>query len=345
MSAHVPAVWFPAVRAGTGTDVFTERLVDGLRKHGVRAGITWLPLRAEYAPWSVRVPTPPAWANLVHVNSWLDLRFLPRNFPVVATIHHSMHSPEANATKTACRSAYHRYWIARNERRLLRRANKAVAVSRFAAEVARRWVVDRDYEVIYNGVNTSVFHPDGRQRRPNVPFRLLYVGGWTANKGVEMLAPIARELGERFVLRYTGTPKSRKKTMPPNMQDIGRLHGDDAVAAAMRDADALLFPSRGEGFGLVVAEAMACGVPVVATKGSSLPELIEDDVTGILCTQDDVVAYVSAIRKLALNRERTRLMGMAARKRAESLFGLRDMTEAYVRLYERCGTPCGPRLR
>ena len=52
MNTHKPepAVWFPAVRAGTGTDVFTERLVEGLNKRGIRAEITWLPLRAEYAP-------------------------------------------------------------------------------------------------------------------------------------------------------------------------------------------------------------------------------------------------------------------------------------------------------
>lgn len=44
------AVWFLAIRTGTGTDVFTERLVEGLRKRGIRAEITWLPLRAEYLP-------------------------------------------------------------------------------------------------------------------------------------------------------------------------------------------------------------------------------------------------------------------------------------------------------
>ena len=45
----IPAIWFPAVRTGTGTDVFTERLVAGLIARGIRAEITWLPLRAEYA--------------------------------------------------------------------------------------------------------------------------------------------------------------------------------------------------------------------------------------------------------------------------------------------------------
>lgn len=78
-----PAVWFPAIRAGSGTDVFTERLVEGLRRRGIRAEITWLPLRAECAPWSVAVPKPPAWANIVHINSWLPGPVVPDGLPLV----------------------------------------------------------------------------------------------------------------------------------------------------------------------------------------------------------------------------------------------------------------------
>ncbi|MCQ4974462.1 hypothetical protein NE662_09525, partial [Bifidobacterium pseudocatenulatum] len=64
-----PAIWFPAIRTGTGTDVFTQRLVEGLVAIGIRAEITWLPLRAEYLPWTVAVPQPPNWATIVHVNT------------------------------------------------------------------------------------------------------------------------------------------------------------------------------------------------------------------------------------------------------------------------------------
>lgn len=337
MSVHPdPAVWFPAVRTGTGTDVFTERLIKGLHARGIRADITWLPLRAEYAPWSVHVPEPPAWANLVHVNTWLHPRFLPPGLPIIATIHHSVYAPEAGAYKTVLRAAYHRFWIAPNERRLLRKADKVVAVSHFSAEVARRWLLDREYEVIYNGVDTSIFQPGDRQRQPERPFRLLYVGGWTANKGVELLAPIMRELGDAFVLRYTGAPEPEKRTMPANMQDIERLPGDDAVAAAMRDAEALLFPSRSEGFGLVAAEAMACGLPVIATRGSSLSEVVEDGITGMLCRQDDIPAFVAAVRALASDPARAGMMGGAARSRAQSLFDIQGMLDAYIGMYRAC---------
>ncbi|MGN6655445.1 MAG: hypothetical protein ACTHJ9_08915, partial [Rhodanobacter sp.] len=86
-------MWFPTVRTGSGSEVFTVRLVEELNNRGLRAEIAWLPLRAEFAPWTVPVPEPPAWANIVHVNTWLHPRFFPEHMPVVATLHHSIHHP------------------------------------------------------------------------------------------------------------------------------------------------------------------------------------------------------------------------------------------------------------
>src|SRR5690606_2448467 len=88
-----PAVWLPAILAGTGADVFTMRLCDGLNARGLRAEITWLPRRAEYLPWTVQVPRPPEWANVAHVNSWLPQRFWPKGLPSVVTVHHLVHDP------------------------------------------------------------------------------------------------------------------------------------------------------------------------------------------------------------------------------------------------------------
>lgn len=334
-AAREPAVWFPTVRTGTGTDVFTERLVAGLRQRGIRAEITWLPLRAEYAPWTVHVPEPPAWATIAHVNTWLHPRFLPKHLPIVATIHHSVHDPDAKAYKGFARAAYHRWWIAPNERRVLRRADRVVAVSHFVAEATKRTLLDVPIQVIHNGVDTDKFRPGNRQRRSGEPFRLLYVGSWMARKGVDLLAPIMRELGEGFELRYTGgaAAERHKREMPANMRDIGRLESDEAVVAAMQDADALLFPSRSEGFGLVAAEAMACSLPVIATRGSSLTEVVEDGITGTLCARDDVAAFVADARALKKDPERTHRMACAARASVLARFSHDGMIDTYVKVY------------
>jgi len=334
-----PAVWFPAVRAGTGADVFTKRLATGLRQRGIRTEIRWLPLRAEYAPWSVRVPKPPEWATVVHVNSWLHPRFLPAHLPVVATLHHSVHHPDLEPYKGRLRGLYHQLWIRSVERRTLRRSDVVVAVSRFVADTARRTLFDRPMKVIYNGVDTERFRPS-TQRLPHKPFRLLYVGSWISRKGVDLLAPIMRELGDGFELCYTGGPAAQRdrRDMPPNMRDIGRLQGDDAVVAAMQDADAFLFPSRSEGHPLVVIEAMACGVPAIATRGSSLVEVVEDGLNGTLCRRDDVTAFAEAARNTACDIDTYEQLRSHARTLVCSRFSVDAMIADYVKCYVTCTT-------
>lgn len=332
--SDAPAIWFPAVRTDTGTDVFTERLAAKLGAHGLRTAITWLPLRAEYAPWTVHVPTPPGWATICHINTWLHPRFIPPRLPVVATLHHSVHDPALHPYKGWLRAAYHRRWIAPIERRGLQRADRVIAISRFVAEMARRTLRDVPMDVIHNGIDTVQFRPGSRERMPGEAFRLLYVGSWMARKGVDLLPLIMRELGEGFELHYTGGPASRrdKPGMPANMHDIGRL-SSDGVIAAMQNTDAFLFPSRSEGFGLAAAEAMACGLPVIATRGSSLPEVVEDGVSGLLCPQDDVAAFARAIRHLATDTTAWREMSSNAVARVHAMFSEDSALTAYLQVY------------
>lgn len=337
-STYRAAVWFPAVRTGTGTDVFTERLAESLERRGIRSEITWLPLRAEYAPWTVSIPAPPKWAKIAHVNSWLHPRFLPKHLPVLATIHHAIHHPDVLEHKNFARAMYHRSWIMPNERRLLQRADQIVAVSQFVAKTAKKALIDVPMKVIYNGVDTELFRPSTRLKRDDESFCLLYVGGWKKLKGVDLLAPIMHKLGDGFHLCYTGQGAARndRAAPPANMHDLGRLSGDEAVVAAMQYADALLFPSRSEGFGLVAAEAMAYGLPVIAVRGSSLVEVVEDGETGILCRQDDIAAFATACHRLKEDPELRCAMSTAARERAVRLFSIDKMVDAYVETYAEC---------
>ncbi|EZH81606.1 glycosyl transferase family 1 [Ectopseudomonas composti] len=190
-------------------------------------------------------------------------------------------------------------------------------------------------QVIYNGIDTEKFKPENHPRQTDECFRLLYVGSWMTRKGVDLLAPIMRELGEDFELRYTGgaTATQDKPDMPKNMHDIGRLQGDAAIVSAMQDVDVLLFPSRSEGFGLVAAEAMACGLPVIAFSDTCLEEIVQDGVTGRLLPLGDVHATAEAVREIARSSTSRNVMSVAARNRAVSRFGLPAMLDAYLNAY------------
>lgn len=334
MNHPSPAVWFPAVRAGSGADVFTERLCAGLNACGIRAEITWLPLRAEYAPWSVPVPRPPHWANVVHVNSWLPPRFLPRDLPIVSTVHHCVHDPALAPYKGMARRLYHAVWIRQVETANLQYAQRRVAVSHYTAQQAKAAFGCADIAVIHNGVDTGRFRPIARSM-PQRPFRLLYVGNWNPRKGVDLLGAVLAKLGDAFELHYTADRKGAhgRYALPRNSHHLGCLD-TQALIAAYQNADALLFPSRLEGFGLVVAEAMACGLPVIATDTSALPELVKHGVTGMLCPKDDIAAFAAAARTLAEDLKLWQAMRQAARQRAEARFDERRQINHYIRLYQ-----------
>jgi glycosyltransferase involved in cell wall biosynthesis len=103
------------------------------------------------------------------------------------------------------------------------------------------------------------------------------------------------------------------------------------VAAWLRRAAVYVHPARWEGFGLGVLEAMLAGLPVVATRVSSLPELVADGDTGLLVPRDDAPALAEAVAQ-ALERPE---LGAAGRDRARTLFSVERMTTRTLELYER----------
>lgn len=327
-----PAVWFPTVRTGTGTDVFTERLVEGLNQQGIRAEITWLPLRAEYLPWTVKIPHPPEWATIVHVSTWLNRRFLPQDLPIIATLHHSIHDPNLRPHKGLLRALYHQFWIAPNERRVMKQAKQVTAVSQFVSDMAKQTLCDVPIEIIYNGVDTTLFCPSNKVKEKGEPLRLLYIGSWMRRKGVDLLAPIMSELGPEFELYYTGGTSAEKDKlkMPDNMHDLGRLNQQEVIQA-MQSSDLLLFLSRSEGFGLVVAEAMACGLPVVALKGTAVDELIEHEVTGYLV--NDSNDAVAVLKKSYTNNKILSQLSKSANNFISKKFSDRFMLDTYIHNY------------
>jgi glycosyltransferase involved in cell wall biosynthesis len=246
-----------------------------------------------------------------------------------------MHDAELLPHKDVARTIYHRYWIAPRERKVLARASRVVAVSRYAAAVARRALLDVPVEVIPNAVDTQAFRPRAREVEPGAPFRLLYLGRWREMKGVGLLGPLARMLGPDYRIDVTGIPDDRsvRSGLPPNVHDIGVQRGQAAVIEALHRADALIVPSLSEGFGLVAIEAMACGVPVIASRLPAMLEIIEDGGTGILCTPGAVEEFARAAGNLRANEALRALKGARARQLAVDKFGINAMVDAYLTVY------------
>jgi glycosyltransferase involved in cell wall biosynthesis len=333
-----PAVWFPAIVSGSGADVYTEMLCGLLNGSGLRARIDWLDRRAEFLPWAFPRPAAPVWAGLAHVNSCLHRRFIPTGLRWVATVHHVVHDPAFAPYKSRWQALYHRAWVLPLERRILRGAARVVAVSEFTGRQAASVFGIRTVDVIPNWIDSRLFRPgEGDRTVPHTPFRLLFVGNPSRRKGADLLPRIAAQLGRGFELRFTGGLKRLRGVgrLPSNMTPLGPVDGREGMAQVYREHDALVFPSRLEGFGLAAAEAQACGLPVVATRGAALPEVVQHGVGGLLCPQDDVGAFAAACRLLAQDHGLWRRLRADARAWALERLSEAGRAAAYAECYRK----------
>lgn len=331
-------VWLPTVRVGTGTDVFTQRLADALARHDITTHISWFPPQFEFMPSLLRLVRPPAGTDIVFANSWNGFAFKRTALPLVVTMHHSGFDPAVRSYRTHAQRIYHRLLIRRFEERSYQAANAVTAVSMFSANSVKRATGLGKVEVIHNWIDINRFQPDpisGVQPQGNHPFRLLFVGKPTPSKGADLLAPIMRRLGPDFELRIAGRLNPTKNAgYPANINVLGWLN-EEQLIRAYQECDALLFPSHSEGFGYVALEAMACGKPAITTHATALPEVVMNDVTGILCSPNDVNGFANACRRLAANPALCLKMGRAARLRAVAQFSEEKTITRYLELIQR----------
>ena len=325
-------VWLPTLRAGTGADVYTERVAAGLERRGMQACVTWHNRYFELFPYLLgRVPLP-LQTDIVLANSWYGHAFRRQQARLIIAAHHCVHDAACTPYKSVLQKIYHAAFIYRHEQRSFMKADRVVAISNYTADTVTRIFNVRRPDVIYNGIDTDFFSP-GQMTAGKKKFNLLFVGTPSRRKGFDLLPLIMQKLGNRFTLLYTGKSGQVTRDSVENMQNAGWLDGN-ALVAAYRECDALLFPSRYEGFGYAVCEAMACGKPVITSDNSSLPELVQHNESGLLCRTDDIDAFVTAARLLADNPDLARHMGGAGREHVLRNFTLEKMTDNYIRLFE-----------
>ena len=117
--------------------------------------------------------------------------------------------------------------------------------------------------------------------------------------------------------------------------DLAWLPGERAdVPAVMRGLNAFVLPSLAEGVSNTILEAMACGLPVIATDVGGNAELVQHGQAGLVIPPDDVPAMAQALCRLATQPLEAQRMGTAGRAAIEQRFSLQAMVAAYQRLYD-----------
>lgn len=328
-------IWFPLIRGWSGTDIFTERLAQVLKDEGFETEITYFSPFYEFAPFLLTKVSAPLGTQIIHTNSWSGFAFKRKNIPLVVTEHHCVFDPAFLPYKSLLQRLYHNVLIRPYEWSSFKAASAVTTVSNYTASSLSQVFDIQNAHVIYNWVDTSFFKPSGSDEKgQRKPFRLLYVGNLSRRKGTDLLRPVMEKLGSDFELHYTSGLRSPHNRLveSENMYSVGSLTGQKLVEA-YQGCDAFIFPSRFEGFGLAVLEAMACGKPVIVSNNSALPEVVEDRISGLVCPTDDVNAFVNACKMLAEEHDLRGCYGHKARERALYFFSQNKSVKHYKNLY------------
>jgi sugar transferase (PEP-CTERM/EpsH1 system associated) len=208
--------------------------------------------------------------------------------------------------------------------------------------------------VIYNGVDTQKFSGNSSERSetraslaiPRERFVAGTVGRLVPIKDQRTLLQAAQMLVQRgqdiHVLLVGDGPElgNLKRYAAEATELAGRVTftgASDTVTSLMRAMDAFVLPSICEGMSNTILEAMACGVPVVATRMGGNPELVKDGRSGFLFAPRDV-NQLSALLLRMIENERERLaLGEGARLRAVESFSIATMVDQYRELYRNLG--------
>ena len=231
--------------------------------------------------------------------------------------------------------------------------NRDLILSECGAEYGEKTVV------IHCGVDTDVFRHRARgnvQDRINGPFNIVCVGTLHEVKGQSYLIEACRLLRDRgidFVCHFVGDGPDRvtlaNQVERAGLHDRVRFHGQctrEEIAEQLRQASVLVAPSvptsdgRREGIPVVLMEAMASGVPVVASRLSGIPELVQHEVGGLLAPPRDAAALADAIMQVHQHPETAALRAESARQRVEQEFDLFRNAAALAELFQRTDSSC-----
>ena len=197
---------------------------------------------------------------------------------------------------------------------------------------------------VYNGINVNDFKPLSSGEGSSETFTWISVGNLEEQKDIHTLLEAVRLLrdwgAELSVLIVGEGPleadlkkESRKLGVEGNVQFEGRV---ESVVEYLNLADAFVLSSRWEGFGLVVAEAMACELPVVATNTGGPSEIIRDEETGLLAQPESPVDLADKMQDIMnMSPEERSLYGKVGRDRVVNQFSIDEITDEWLNIYEK----------
>jgi len=196
----------------------------------------------------------------------------------------------------------------------------------------------RVFEPLFGGVDPEIFRPISSHRRRQV----LFVGRITPHKNLDNIiraislikeTPTLIVIGPTVDHIYQALMERLAHELGVNAKFLGPV-SDESLVRYYSSSLALVLPSSGELFGLVLVEAMACELPVVANRARGIPFAVDDGVTGFLVTPGDVKQLSDKLQLLLDDHEVAEKIGAAGRQRVLEKFTWEHVAERALRAYE-----------
>jgi phosphatidyl-myo-inositol alpha-mannosyltransferase len=223
--------------------------------------------------------------------------------------------------------------------RRMNRLHVRIAVSESAASTARRFFGGR-YRIVPNGVHLE--QPAVAREQEGRPLRILFIGQAVERKGLPVLLSAFEALRDQVPATLTLVGALPEEVAPlllesRDVRALGRVSEQEKLDELAR-ADVLCAPSlRGESFGMVLTEAFAAGLPVVASNIAGYREVVRDGADGTLVPPGDAVALARALRAILLDGRRRAWMAAQAAERARR-FAWPQVAGEVLECYERART-------
>lgn len=204
-----------------------------------------------------------------------------------------------------------------------------------AGLVKESFLKDYPVKVINNGIDLSIFKPteSNFRKKYDLVGKKVILGvafDWGYRKGLDVFVELSKRLDPNtYKIVLVGTNDEVDKQLPTDIISIHRTQNQSELAEIYTTADVFAQPTREEVFGLVNAEALACGTPVVTFKTGGSPEIV-DETCGSVVDCDDVDAMESEIIRVCTDNPYSE---SACLNRAE-IFDMNKRFEEYIDLYE-----------
>ena len=340
MQTHTAALSRCLDRRGVAQTVVTARLAGprcheqlGLHSCIIRVGVRFPRLRQLWALSALpHVLRPARRIDVVHVHQGEDLAALPLGWlaatvhrcPLVVTLHlsvrHTMRGRSARAMLLRTVGGL-------IERAVLRRADVVLVLTRRSAVLVQRdGVLPERIHVLPSGFDPELFAGDFDDPFPEVGRpRVAYVGRLAPQKAPGLVVEAFARLTRPAHLLVVGDGPDRRlvESLARSLRVADRMslrgfveHAQ--IPAVLAFVDVLVLPSTYEELGSVLVEAMASGVPVVATRVGGIPEVVDDGVTGFLVPPGDAAAIAATVDRLLGDPVLAKRMAEHAKKRAVS---------------------------